>query len=211
MMGPDRLRNLPVSIFFSPRKSEAEESAFDFHNLYIMAKSKLTELKKYLAELDEEELRKELLKLFNKLPQVQEYYAQELMGEKERKAVLDSYKKKIYTQFWTRGGMPKNPSNAEIRRIIGDFEKISVFSHELADLLIYRVEVATEFADSFGGLPESDYKPAVNAFEKALKIIAENRLESYFKARCEKLFQYRNLDWWYIESLMDIYRDILGK
>ncbi|HRF41217.1 MAG TPA: hypothetical protein PK198_20635 [Saprospiraceae bacterium] len=40
-----------------------------------MAKSKLTELKKYLAELDEEGLRKELLKLFNKLPQVQEYYA----------------------------------------------------------------------------------------------------------------------------------------
>ena len=53
-----------------------------------MAKPKLKALKTYLDTLDEAQLREEFYMLFNKLPQVQEFYTQELMSDKEWKEML---------------------------------------------------------------------------------------------------------------------------
>ncbi|MEI6408807.1 MAG: DUF6155 family protein [Bacteroidota bacterium] len=172
-----------------------------------MAKPKISDLKKYFATLDEAALREELFKLFNRLPQVQEFYAQELMSESERKIVLEAYKKKIYSQFWTASGNPRNNiSNTDLRRLIADFENVSLFPHELVDLILYRVEIATEYADMFGGMSDSNYNAAQNAFEKAVELMAEHKLGGHFKARCEKLFRYENTGSGYIDGLEYIYR-----
>jgi Family of unknown function (DUF6155) len=176
-----------------------------------MPKPKLREFKRYLAELDEPGLRAELLKLFGKLPQVQEFYAQELASPAERKTMLNDYKKKIENQFWTHGGNPKNNiKNVEIRRILSDFEQVAVSPHELIDLMLYRVEVATSFANTLGGMPEAAYKAALAAFQKAVKLMGEHRLLDYFKSRCEDLFQYGNVDYWYIEWLEEAWREQYG-
>lgn len=57
-----------------------------------MAKLKQTDFKKFIAQMSEEEIRNELLTLFGKLPQVHDYYAQELMKPEDRKSVLADYK-----------------------------------------------------------------------------------------------------------------------
>ncbi len=171
-----------------------------------MPKPKLSDFKKLLAEMTEEEVRAEMLKLFNKLEQVQMFYAQDLMGKEDRQKILEECKTKIYKKFWTPSGNPRNNvSNADIRKIITDFEKISAFPHEVVDLVLYRVETATDFANQFGGMPDSDYKAAATAFEKAMKLMVKNKLQDYFKERCEKLFEHSNLDYYYIEELEDLY------
>ncbi len=175
-----------------------------------MAKPKLSDFKKFVASLDETELRAEMHKLFQKLPQVQEFYAQELLSEADRKAMLADYKKKIDKQFWTRGGNPRIASNAELRKIISDFEKISIFPNELVDLLIYRVETMTDFASQFGGAPDAEYNAALTAFQKAMKLIAEHKLHSYFKERCLQLFKTDNIDGWYIDELEQLYEEYFG-
>jgi hypothetical protein len=96
-----------------------------------MAKLKLNEFKKFLSSLQETELRAELQKRLNKLSQVQEFYAQELILKSERKIVLQGYKDKIYKQFWTSKVNPPVPSNAAVRKLISDFEKIAVSNYEL--------------------------------------------------------------------------------
>jgi len=177
-----------------------------------MAKPKLSEFKKYVSSLEEGELRTELLKLFTKLPQVQEFYAQDLLSDSERKAMLEDYKKKIHSEFWTRTGNPRtNISNAKIRQYISTFEKISVFPSELADLLLYRVETATHFANEFGGMADADYKASYNAFEKAMKLIKAQKLTDYFRERCKALFKYNNLDYWYMEWLQESFEEHIGK
>jgi Family of unknown function (DUF6155) len=177
-----------------------------------MPKPKLSDFKKLLAEMTEEEVRAELLKLFNKLEQVQMFYAQDLMGKEDRQKILDECKTKIYKKFWTPSGNPRNNvSNADIRKIITDFEKISAFPHEIIDLLLYRVETATDFANQFGGMPDADYKAAATAFEKAMKLMVKNKLHEYFKERCETLFENSNLDYYYIEELEDLYEQSNGK
>jgi hypothetical protein len=175
-----------------------------------MSKPKLSEFKKYLDELDENGLREELLKLFKKLNQVQEFYAQELLSEEERAKILERYKKQIYNAFWTRTGTPKIQDNAFIKRVISEFEKTASFPYDVVDLLLYRVEITTEFANEYGGIPDNDYNASSTAFQKAMKLIKQHGLLEYFKKRCEDLFDYKkynNLDSWYILDLKGIYKE----
>ena len=167
-----------------------------------MAKIKLTDFKKFIGQMTEAEMRNELTILFSKLPQVHDYYAQELMPPEVRKSVLDEYKKKVYNQFWTRTGNPRNTSNAEVRKIITAFEKVSVMPKEVVELLLYRVDVTLDQANQFGGLADADYNAGLNAYEKALKIITKEKLESYFKEECIELSRNRgNMDYWVIEQM----------
>ncbi len=177
-----------------------------------MAKPKLTDLKRYLGEMTEPELRAELLQLFSKLTQVQDFYAQELMSPTERKAVLEQYKKKIYGQFYTRSGNPRDPSNAELRKLLTEFQKVSVVPAELAELLLYRVEVTIDFADEFGGMSDGSYSAASNAFEKAVKWIVQHKLETYFQIECRELAYTRkeNFDHYFKDDLQDIYNQHFG-
>jgi hypothetical protein len=172
-----------------------------------MSKPKLTDFKKYVANLNEAGLREELFKLFGKLPQVQEFYAQELMSDAERKAMLEEYKKKVQNQFWTRTGNPRNPSNAELRTLLTNFQKVSVFPTEVIDLFLYRVEMATEFANDFGGMSDADYNASITAFKKAIEMMVEHKLGEQFRSRCEALFRLDNLDYWYTESLEELFNE----
>lgn len=171
-------------------------------------KSKLPQFKKLIAEMDEVALREELLKLYTKLPIVKDFYNQDLMTEEERQVVLKTYKDKIYKQFWTPKGNPKMANNAQIRSLITEFEKIAVFPYDVIDLLIYRVETTTDHANDFGGTSDADYNASITAFKKAVKLIKENNLKSYFDARCKRIFQANNLDYWYIEQLEYLYEDL---
>ena len=175
-----------------------------------MAKPKLTDFRKYLSSLDEAGVRAELEKLFKKLPQVKEFYAQELMSEKDRLAMLEDYKKKIKNQYWTRSGNPRMPDNRKINQILSGFEKVSVFPHELIDLLLFRVETASDFANNFGGMPDAAYNSASRTFEKAVKLMAKHQLVEMFKPRCSALFEYDNLDYWYLEEMQEFFEDEIG-
>ncbi|MER0442505.1 DUF6155 family protein [Emticicia sp. W12TSBA100-4] len=122
--------------------------------------------------------------------------------------VLKTYKEKIYKQFWTPKGNPKMANNSQIRSLITKFEKIAVFPYDVIDLLIYRVETTTDHANDFGGTSDADYNASITAFKKAVKLINDNNLKSYFDARCRRIFQASNLDYWYIKQLEYLYEDL---
>lgn len=171
-----------------------------------MAKPKLKDLRTFLDSLNEAELREELLRLFGKLTQVQEFYAQELMSDKERKEMLEGYRKKIYGFFWTRTGNRKRPSNAKLRELITNYEKVSVFPSEVIDLLLYRVETATDYAAKLGRMPEASYKASYNAYKKAVEMIVLHKFEVRFRERCEAIFQpRRSVEPWYLELMENTY------
>lgn len=172
-----------------------------------MPKPKIKDLRTFLDSLDEAELREEILKLFGKLTQVQEFYAQELMSDKERKAMLEGYRRKIHGYFWTRTGNRKRPSNAKLRELINNYEKVSVFPSEVIDLLLYRVETATAYASKLGRMPEASYKASYNAFKKAVELIALHQFEDRFQERCEAILKHKNVENWYIEMMETAYHE----
>lgn len=174
-----------------------------------MAKSKISDLKKILEEMTLDELKQEILKLYNKLPQVKDFYNQDLMTEEERQEMLGKYKEKIYKEFWTPKGNPKGMiNNSTIKTIISDYEKICLFAFDLVDLLLYRVEITTEYAEQFGGTAESNYNSSITAFKKAMKIIQENSFLPHFEKQIKIIFKASNLDYWYINQLEHLFDEI---
>jgi Family of unknown function (DUF6155) len=170
-----------------------------------VAKSKLSEFKQLIAEMNEEELRAELMKLYNKIPTVKELYNQDLMTEEERQELLKTYKARIYKEYWTPKGNPKSPNNTNIKNIIGEYEKTAVFPYDIIDLLLYRVETTTDFANEFGGASDGTYNGSITSFKKAVKLMNENNLRSHFEIQCKEIFKANNIDYWYIEQLEDIF------
>jgi hypothetical protein len=174
-----------------------------------MAKMTLATFKKNIQKMDAEELKAELILLFSKLKPVQDFYAQDVLSDKEREAILDKYKKKVYGQFYTRTGNPRDVSNAFLRSLIKEFEQTAAFSYDVADLLLYRVETATEFANQFGGMPDADYNAAITAFEKFLKIVKRDELKKHFQDRITTMLRADNLDYWYTEELKTLAEEYL--
>lgn len=176
-----------------------------------MKKVKVAELKKYLAEHSEAELREEILRLFSKIKQVQDYYAQELMSPEERQYILVEYKKKVDSCFYTRTGNPKIPQKAKLRALIKEFEDIAVAKIDVVDLVLYRVEQTIQLADKYGGLGDNDYSAAVSAYTKALKMITTEKLEPYFEDRCRGIIDgRRNFDYYFAEALENLTEEYLG-
>ena len=172
-----------------------------------MAKSKLSEFKHLIAEMSAEELREELMKLYHKIPTVKEYYNQDLMTEEERQELLKTYKASIYKEYWTPAGNPKSPNNTNIKNILSEYEKTAVFPYDIIDLLLYRVETTTNFADEFGGASEGTYNGSVTSFKKAMKLMNENNLKSHFAIQCKNIVKADNVDYWYIQQLKELFEE----
>ena len=136
----------PFELPLLPYSYDALEPYFDeqtmrihhdkHHRTYVEKLNAAIKDHPLLHEMTVEELRAELLKLFQKLEQVQMFYAQDLLSKEDRQKLLDEAKKKIYSQYWTRTGNPRNVSNSHVKSIISDFEKVSAFPNEVVDLLL---------------------------------------------------------------------------
>jgi hypothetical protein len=80
-----------------------------------------------------------------------------------------------------------------------------LFTFDLVDLLIYRVEITTEYAEQFGGMSDSNYNTSITSFKKAMKLMQENNYKNYFEDRIKKILRAGNLDYWYIEQLEHLF------
>ncbi len=178
-----------------------------------MAKLTITLFKKHLSTLNEVQLRLALEALYSKIPQVREFYAKQQGVEAPAKKApnpkfIEEYQQKIYNQFWTKTGNPRNStSNVKIRAYILDFEKKGFLPKEVIALILYRVEMATICADQYGGMRDSSYNASVNAFARAVKMIDKEGLREEFADKCAEIFEYQNLDGWYIENLKEIWEE----
>ena len=143
-----------------------------------------TSLKKHLNELEPDELVEQILNLTKRFKDVKAYFDMELGDEKQQAAIVDSYKKKIHKQFFRTRGVGK-PKTAELRKLINHFKSIAVFPFDVADLMLYRVEMTIDFMLGPGEPSDAFHTATLNAYEDMLKIIREHQLESHFRERCE--------------------------
>src|SRR4051812_16007777 len=101
----------------------------------MISKSKLND---YLATLSREELIKEVEKLFQKFPLVQQYYTMNL-GE-DNPYLLEEYKRKIEKVFFPGFGI--DPKMSEANKLITAFSKIAVHIADVIDLMLYKAELS---------------------------------------------------------------------
>lgn len=142
-----------------------------------------SEFTKFLKSLNEDELRQEMKSLYATIKEVKQHYQMELGGDAERKKIFDKAKKDIYNLYFIRNIPRKRPRVAKIKSILKEMKKLSVFSHETADLLLYTTETCLEYLYNRSYTTSATYNSCVDSYDQALEII-NTGLHADFEKRC---------------------------
>jgi len=145
-----------------------------------------TSISKYINSLSQEELRKEFLMLYKKLPAVKEYYKMELGSEKERSQLYKKAKVEIAKRYATKSyRKPRKPRIQKINKLLTEMKKKSIFDHELVDLYLYDIETCLNFSREYRLVTHVMQNHINQVLEKAYNLIEENKLENLFSERLE--------------------------
>ncbi|MEB8345478.1 DUF6155 family protein [Flavobacteriaceae bacterium KMM 6898] len=143
-------------------------------------------LKKYLAELKQEELAEQLMDLYERFPVVKEYY-DFVFNPKEDKMVQEA-KVKISNEYFPVKRKRPKARRSVAQKFIKHFIKLGVEPQLIADVMLYNVEIAQAFSAN-KNVPDAFYKSLLNSFTEAVQYIAINALLVDFKGRIVKVFE----------------------
>lgn len=169
-----------------------------------------TQLKKHLDSCSQEELISQLLELYAKCESVKDFYSVKL-AVGGAAALLEKYKKIIKNEFLPDRGDGKLRMSVA-KKAIADFKQYSPSSHDIADIMVYYVEMGMCFIDEYGDISESACNSIESMYESVLKFIVKNKLQKEFKKRCLNITKHKKADCWGLnDSLEDVYDEFFGE
>jgi len=157
------------------------------------------DLKKYLSELNKEQLEEQILELYEKFTTVKVYY-DFVFNPKEEK-LLQECKFKISHEYFplqTKGKRKKPKMRRSVaQKYIKHFITIGVDPFVIADVMLYTIEIAQTFSSENQIKQESFFKSMHNSFDQALNFIISNGILSDFKNRILSIVTEVELQKWH--------------
>jgi hypothetical protein len=149
------------------------------------------DLKKYLAELNKEQLAEQILELYDKFSPVKVYY-DFIFNPKEDKLLQESKVKISHEYFPIKKPGARWKPKAKMRRsvaqkIIKHFIMLGVDPFVIADVMLYNIEIAQTFSSSNFIKQELFYKSILNSFEQAVNFLISNGILNEFKDRVKAI------------------------
>jgi len=143
---------------------------------------------KHIKQLNEEDLRSELMMLFSKVKEVSEYYKMELGTSADRQKMYDKAKKEITAKFATKSyRRPRRPRIQKINLIIRSTEGKSVIDYEMIDVYLHTVETAINFMIDYRFKSTPVDNIILKLFPKAYALIERSLLGDEYNERCENI------------------------
>src|SRR6187402_239585 len=143
------------------------------------------DLKKYLGELNKEQLEEQILELYEKFSPVKVYY--NFVFNPKEETLLKECKLKISNEYFpiqTKGKRKKPKMRRSVaQKYIKHFILLGVDPFVIADVMLYNIEIAQTFSSENFVKQELFYKSMFNSFEQALKFIISNGIITEFKSR----------------------------
>jgi len=145
------------------------------------------DLKKYLAELNKEQLEEQIIELYEKFVPVKTFY-DFVFNPKEDKLLQESKTKISHEYFPIKKPNAKWRPKAKMRRsvaqkIIKQFILLGVDPFVIADLMLFNIEVAQTYSSGNFIKQELFYKSMLNSFEQAVNFVISNGILADFKTR----------------------------
>lgn len=169
-----------------------------------MKKMTLSDLKKHLARKTKEELIQEIAALYQRFPQVKDYYQVQSADGCE---VVQKYKKLIIEEFEGKGrALPKARLSAG-RKAVSDFKKVTGNPELIADVMLTYVESVSSFNSTYNPDTEEFYTSPEDMFEKALAVMRDNHLLAKFKARAQEIVRKATDGYGHYDSLKERYEE----
>jgi hypothetical protein len=139
------------------------------------------DLKKYLAELDKNQLEEQLMELYDKFKDVKVYY-DFVFNPNERNLVRDAKLKISNEYFPIRGKKPKMRRSVA-QKFIKHFITLGVDSYIITDVMLYAIEIAQALSSEKQINNEAFYKSMLNSFQQVISFIIEKGILEDFKSR----------------------------
>ncbi len=139
------------------------------------------DLKKYLSELDKEQLEIQILELYGKFTSVKTYY-NFVFNPKEDKLAQEC-KLKISNEYFPITTKKAKARRSVAQKYIKHFITLGVDPFVIADIMLYSIEIAQTFASDKIIKQESFYKSMLHSFEQAIRYMIENGILYEFHKR----------------------------
>jgi len=147
------------------------------------------DLKKYLGELDKEQLQEQLIELYEKFSVVKEYY-DFVFNPKEEKRLQEAKLKIAHEYFPVAArGKRKRPKmrRSIAQKNIKHFITLGVDPFIISDLMLYNIEIAQAFSAENLIKQDTFYKSMHTSFEQAIQFMIANGVLNDFKSRIHAL------------------------
>lgn len=160
------------------------------------------DLKKYLSELNKEQLEEQIIELYEKFIPVKTYY--DFVFNPKEDALLKDAKLKISYEYFPfkksgRGSRPKMRRSVA-QKFIKHFIVLGVDPYVIADLMLYNIEIAQTYSGENTIKQELFYKSMFNSFEQAVEFIISNGIYLEFKLRIHSIYLETKLQKWFVAS-----------
>jgi hypothetical protein len=143
------------------------------------------DLKKYLAELNKEQLEEQIVELYEKFSPVKVYY--DFVFNPKEETLLQQCKLKISQEYFPlkKSGRRSKPKmrRSLAQKYIKHFIVLGVDPFLIADVMLYNIEIAQTFASENTIKHELFYKSMFNSFEQAVIYLIANGILAEFKPR----------------------------
>ena len=139
------------------------------------------DLKKYLVELNKNQLEEQLIELYDKFNDVKVYY-DFVFNPNEDKLVREA-KVKISNEYF-----PIRGKKAKMRRSVGQkfikhFITLGVDAFIIADVMLYNIEIAQTYSSEKVVKQELFFKSMLNSFQQTISFLIEHGILTEFQSR----------------------------
>ena len=159
------------------------------------------DLKKYVAELNKEQLEEQILELYEKFSPVKVYY--NFVFNPKEETLLQECKLKIYNEYFPvkKAGRRSKPKmrRSVAQKYIKHFLVLGVDSFVIADVMLYNIEIAQTFSSENVIKNDLFFKSMFNSFEQVVIYLIANGILTDFKLRIIAIHNGTIAQKWYNE------------
>lgn len=156
------------------------------------------DLKKYLSELNKEQLEEQIISLYEKFVSVKTYY--DFVFNPKEDAILKEAKLKISHEYFPikKTGRRSRPKmrRSVAQKIIKHFIVLGVDPFVIADVMLYNIEIAQTYSSENLIKQELFYKSMFNSFEQVIQFLLSNGIYGEFKSRILNILEETSLQKW---------------
>jgi putative NIF3 family GTP cyclohydrolase 1 type 2 len=139
------------------------------------------DLKKYLNQLNKEQLEGQIIELYDKFSNVKVYY-DFVFNPNEEKLVREA-KFKIANEYFPVKGKKSKMRRSVAQKFIKHYISIGVDVFIIADLMLYNIEIAQTFSAEKTIKQELFFKSMLTSFQQAVSFLIEHGIFNEFQSR----------------------------
>ena len=145
----------------------------------------LTELKKYLSNINDAEMKKLLCHIYKNSEMAEKMMNVFLLGSNYENKLLKDYREKMYKVFFPNDIIHAGFSLAWAKSLVSEFKKIGTELELVLELQLYYVECGTDFTNAFGDIDMAFYNSMCSVYHTVIQAVNHHE-NNYLYQKFEK-------------------------